>query len=148
MKKTKTDKKVIGNYKAKFKTTFKKEESEFIFLNISISKDLQKLLKSIVVLEENKNFEYNSGEEYENYTRYLVKTWVYSSLYSRNREFLFEKNLIDKNELSIKIAEVGKIDTLIADFKECFRRLIEVVLKYSKIDVSVNFNIEKKQDDE
>jgi len=137
------EKKIIGNYKAKFKTSFNKKKSDFIFLNVSISEDLRNLIKEIVIINEETEFTFYNGEQEDKYKRYLVKKWVYSALYGSYKDFLFEKNLIDKNELKVKLIDVKRIDSLIEDFKENFRRFIEVVLKYSKIDVNVSFNISK-----
>lgn len=140
------DKKVIGNYKAKFKTSFDKENNDYIFLNISLSEDLRRLIKGVIVEDEKTIFSYYNGSEDNSYTRYLVKKWVYGALYGGYRDFLFEKKLIDKNELKVKILEVKQIDSLISDFKENFRRLIEVVLKYSKVDINVSFNPSKREE--
>jgi len=136
------EKKSIGNYKIRFKTSFDKKKEDSIFLNISISEDLKKLIEGIII-KENTKFDFHTGEKDTTYTRYKVKSWVFGALYSDHRDFLFVKALVEGKDFNIELNSVNRIDTIISDLKENVRRLIEIVLKYSKIDTTVSYNLRK-----
>jgi len=134
--------KAIGSYKAKFKTKFDKRKNDNILLSISISEDLRKVLKESTI-DELANFSYNDGDSYRNSQRYKVKRWVYSALYDDRRDIIFSKKLVDDGELDLTFNSVSMIDPAINGIKETVRQLIQTVLKYSSIDMTVNFNVEK-----
>lgn len=137
------DKKEIGNYKVRFKTHFKKEDSDYIYLDIAISDDLQNFLKGICVLNEETETTYHDGNEYKKFKRYLVRKPFYNILEGRQGDLLFHKTLITKGEVKIQITDVQLIDTFISSFKENLKNLIKNVLQYSDLDITLNINLKK-----
>lgn len=135
--------KSVGNYKVKFKAEFDRSQEDKIFLRISLSKDMQDLLKlakseTVTTLTV---FPFNDGVDQHNLKRYKIKDWIYSSLYSNFKECMFIKELVDSGESKLPFANIGRIDQFIEGFKENFRTLIEVILKSQRIDTTVNYNV-------
>lgn len=137
------EKKEIGNYKIIFKTKFDKSKSDKIILEVALSKDLQSLIKKAIISEKTP-YSFYDGVNNIDGQRYKVKTWVYNTLYSRGRELLFDEVLIDKSKKEFEFLSVDLIDDNMDKFKENIKQLIRNMLKYSNINMVVNFNIDKK----
>ncbi len=136
------DVKKIGNYKIKFKTKFDNKKSDFLTLNISITDDLGELLKKSVI-EEKVGFEFYNGETYEKLMRYKVKGWIFRSLLENYKDILFCSKLVEEGKLNLKISDVKCVDKIIDDTKQNTKQLIQTIMKYSDIDIVVNFNVQK-----
>ncbi len=141
-----TDKKIdvkeIGNYKTKFKTHFDRDKGDFLTLDISISDDLKKLLNNSVIDEETE-FGFDCGtNEYQKLKRYRVKSWIFNSLVDNYKDLLFTMKLLKNGEMKLKVQNVSHIDSIIDGFKQNLKQLIQTILKYSDIDMVVNFNVQ------
>ena len=91
-KKQITTEKKVGIYKANFNTSFNEKDSDAINLIIVFSEDLRALIKEATINEKVK-FPFNNGKAEQYKERYRVKSWVYNTLSSSNRELLFLNEL-------------------------------------------------------
>lgn len=136
--------KAIGNYKVMFKSSFNADDEDKIYLQISVTDDVKEILQKAKSVENTDLVEFNhyDGEEYSALKRYKVKNWVYGSLYSNSngKEILFTKKLVDTGKLELSFVSIPKIEQFISDLKENFRRLIETMLKSTRIDQTINYN--------
>jgi len=135
------EKKVIGSYKARFKTRFDEKDGEFIYLQISISDNLKKLLNDISVEGEYIEDFYN-GDSYSHFPRSLIKK-PFAGLVERSVFLLFDKTFLKVGKIEFKLTNVNRVDQLMKDFKDGLKLLIQSYLKYSHIDVTLNFNTGK-----
>jgi len=134
--------KSIGSYKVKFKASFDVESEDKIFLSIQLTDDVKKILQDAkssinTTLVE---FTYNDGSTYVPLKRYRVKDWINSSLYNDYKDILFTKTLVDTGELKLPFTSISRIESFITAMKENFRRLIETMLKATRIDQTINYN--------
>ena len=141
--KERKDSKTLGTYKVNFKTNFDLESDDFIYLEIEISEDLKDLLKSVCLLESDKvSFERNSEAK----TRYKVKSWLYNSLYSDDKDYLFETSLLDEGKLKMKFTTTEYIENIVRNFKQSIKDVIDNVLKYRDYEVNVKYSVSEKDE--
>lgn len=138
-----TQVKAVGNYKLKFKTAFNREQEDYIILNLKVSEDMQALLKQAKSETDTSllDIPMNNGVIVERYQRYRVKNWVFNGLYSEKGGFLFLKELIDAGEANLRFAKLSTLQTFLQEMKDNFRNLIEVVLRASRVDLNVTYNV-------
>ena len=140
MEEDKITEKTINKYVIQFKTRFNKTNSDYILLDMDISKELQDVLKECVVLDELTDYSFDNGDEHITLKRYKIKKWIYSLFYERDKELLFLKKLIDSGKETLKISSVGRIDVIISNLKNNLRELIQNIVKYNKLNMVVTFN--------
>jgi len=139
-----TEKKRIGSYTIKFKTQFNNKKSEYIFLEILVSKDLKELLSDLVIKEvvNSEAFcQYNEDGRTTYLQRYKVIRPFFSALYGNYKEVFFLKDLIDKGEVSVSFSDIRNIESIISDMKENTKMLIRNHRKYKDLNVTINFDI-------
>jgi len=136
------DVKQIGNFKAKFRTIFNKEESEDLILVFSISENLKELLEKCVLNEKTAGFYYDGMTQVE-FMRFKVFRAFYSILNPSIRDVLFSLDLLKKKEFKFVVKSVSQIDELRSNLRTDLKILIKSVLKYSEIDETISFNLKK-----
>jgi len=136
-------------FKAEFKTSFEKNESDFIYLNIRISESFQKVLKEVIINEKitfNHYFadRYNSAEVLQNeLKRFKVKGWAFSCLSNSFRDYLFNEDLIKKGEVILKFSNCEHLEYILNGIRIELKNAVEVIKKYSSLKMSVKYSLEK-----
>lgn len=144
--------KTVGRYQIKFKSSFDEADENRVFLKIVVSDNLKELIKSVAVTDETTNHEYRSGYDdsdspvYDNLIRYKVKTVIWNALYSRDREFLFEKSLVDNGETVIKFFSLDKRDEAQKNLKNAFKTLVQTVDRVD-VDETMTLNVRRSEDE-
>lgn len=119
------------------------ENGEMVYTDISINKKAQDILKEFSVEGEQKEH-YSAGIDENDdvkdieYTRYLIKRVILSSLSSRGK-LLFVKELVDNGKMTIETLNLNKGNDLLRDLVRDLRELAEV---YSGIEVTSKTTIE------
>jgi len=136
--------KKIDCYKMNIKTVFNKRKSDFIFIEVSVSNELLDLLRNVAVIDEElSEYSYPMHDENIKVKRYKVKGWVMKSI-RRNSfaECLFTKPLIDDGVAVFQQDCSSMVDNMIAGLKEVMKAVIEVYLRYNKINQVVTYHME------
>ena len=133
-------------FNAEFKTSFKKSESDFIYLNIKISDSFQKVLKEVTI-NEKVQFEHNTESSYgaiaDNLKRFKVKGWAFSCLSSNFRDYLFIEDLIKKGEVMLKFSNCDYLEYILNGVRIELKNAVEVIKKYSSLKMAVKYSLEK-----
>ena len=132
-KQTEKDKLKMGSYKAVFKSEFNGDK---INLNLTITRDLQYLLRSFIIEDETTNVTVFNNT----ILRYKYKSKVFSNLGSQTREMLFPKDLIDNGEINLKLSEIEILERMIENFKLGFKYIIKTILTGNQ-ESEVSFKI-------
>jgi hypothetical protein len=137
-------KKQIGNFKAVFKSSFDATKEDYIFLEITVSKELQELLKfSCSEINKNKI----ELDEFRGLKRYRVKEWIYNNLPSDRREILFIDSLVDDGKVKIPFNSLRTLENCISYLRDDLQKIIREVIRSKNISMTVNFNISKEDED-
>lgn len=133
-------------FNAEFKTSFKKSEADFIYLNIKISESFQKVLKEVTI-NEKVQFEHIAARDYnaitENLKRFKVKGWAFSSLNRIFRDYLFNEDLIKKGEVMLKFSNCEYLEYILNGVRVELKNAVEVIKKYSSLKMAVKYSLEK-----
>lgn len=141
MVKNKIDSKTIGTFVVNFKTHFDLKSDDFIYLDIDMTEDLKELLQSVCLMEDT----LGSFTRYDNQRkRYKVKSWLYNSVYSEEREFLFEKELLDNGKVTLKFTNTDAILKVVRGFKEGIKNVIDNIMRYRDYEVNVKYIVSDK----
>lgn len=132
--------KEVGVYKANFNTSFNAKDSDSINLTIQFSEDLRLLCKEATIQQEQEHG-YDVGGSIKYKQRYKVKKWVMNTLGASNREMLFLKELVDTGKIVIPYYSTAQLERVIMNYKENMRVLIQTMLKFSKIETTMEFNL-------
>lgn len=135
--------KEIGTYKVNFKTRFDLKTDDFIYLDINISEDLKELLKSVCIMDEEVVPIQRHGLSID---RYKVKSWLFNSLYSSEKDFLFTKDLLENAEVSLKFQNTDMILTMVRGIKEGVKEVINNILRYRDYEVDVKYFVSEKKE--
>ena len=130
-------------YRMKLKRTFDRTKSEYIILKITVSDELRQLIKSATI-DELIEEPFRLGEINMDISRYKIKKWIYSSMpYTRYKALIFHQHLMDKGELRVEFDSVRVLEDVLSMLKENVKAIIQTVLNYSDIDMTVSFGVEK-----
>jgi hypothetical protein len=130
-------KKQIGNYKIFLKADFKNTNSEYIYLNVSCSSDVIRLIKEIIV--PNMDLVYCNFDN--SLKRFRVKEPIFNSLDSYYREIPFTEDFIKNSKIELKFNSITNLDNAINLIKTTFKDLINNSLKYKDYSVVVNYSV-------
>lgn len=136
--------KKVDQFKMNLKTVFNKKKSDFIFLEVSVSNELLDLLRNVTVTdEEAQKATYPMSEENDEFKRYKVKAWVMRSI-RRNSyaECLFAKPLLDDGVAVFRQDSARAVDEMVSGMKEVMKTVIEVYLRYHKINQTVTYHMQ------
>lgn len=142
---TNLDIKSIGPLKVQFKSVFNRTDSDLIFLKITLSEDLQKLIKDCIVNDVTDD-SYNDGECGRGFIRYKVRKWVLNSL-GDGRQLMFGKELVDRGETVISFVKAQQVEYTISQFKDNVKKMVEVYFRYGTIDVSLDIKLPKAKEE-
>ena len=137
-----SEKKKLGQYTLNLKTSFNNKDSDKIFLNLSVNKPLQDLLKDCVI---NETIKFSSFGEGEVLTRYRVKKWVYNSVYEEAKAYLFVKNFIDSGKLKVGFLNVTNLDDVNEGIKKALREVVKILNNYKDVKTTINYEVEDRQ---
>ena len=140
-------------FNAEFKTSFKKNESDFIYLNIRISESFQKVLKEVTI-NEKMTFNHYSADRYNSVEagdygcaislkRFKVKGWAFSCLSNSFRDYLFNEDLIKKGGVILKFSNCEHLEYILNGIRIELKNAVEVIKKYSSLKMSVKYSLEK-----
>ena len=132
-----------AKYMMNIKRSFDRAKSEYIILKITVSEELRQLLKSAAIDEDTEE-SLRLGEINMNFQRYKVKKWVYSALsYSAYKTLIFHKQFLDEGEIRVEFDSVRVLDEFLTSLKQNVKTIIQTMLNYSDIDMTVSFGVEK-----
>lgn len=133
------DLKTIGHFQIRFTTSFDSAITDFITLKLLITKDLQDFIKKNVIVKGIEKSQYENGLEVIEFDRYKVRQFWFSCL-TRNKELIFNKELIDKGETLYKFNNKDILQEKISYIKENFNLLVQNVFQFKDIDVTITYN--------
>lgn len=124
-----------------FKTSFKKDEDDFINLQVTINGELKKILSKLIVNGDAVNFNYCDIE----YKRHKVKSFVYTDLssYSSSRDFLFCVDLLKYKKIEIRVVNSSSLYDLTHNLKSNAKKVIETFYNLKKSSETYRIKIEK-----
>lgn len=128
----------VKKYTVRFGMNYEKESEDKIFITLTISEDLKKLLNEVVV-KTLTVVPYNLYEVTNN--RYKCKTWLFDSLYQNERDLLLDKGLVDTGEMEISFINITAAETFINNMKKCLQQFISVVMKYKDFGEEVTYTV-------
>lgn len=140
----------IGGYKIDFYTKFNHRESDRVFLVLECNPELKALLNKAIVEKSEIDFKHylgydeNDNTVYSEYKRFKVKTWIYSGLFQRSREFLFIKEFVENGKIAIPFLDKSILDEFLSDVKANIKNLVETIEKYTNLKVSVIYELGKE----
>lgn len=128
----------IKKYTIKFGMNYEKESVDKIFVTLTLSDDLKKLLNEVTVKSldaTSYTYDYKIGK------RYKCKTWLYNGLRYAERDVLLDKELVDSGKTETSFEDINAAEVFINNVKNCVQEVIQKIMKYKDFGEEVTYTV-------